>query len=173
MKLAETFRNLDIGGDAKIVVRYNHTYVQKDNFVWRGELRSLPVMLEQARKAIARLQIDGGYGRLTSLWLEKDGTCVWHGYEPGMRWGSIRRSKLPEQEIKAIWESADRLVATPVKDAYASKHADYTLILVLDDKTTREIRMKYDKTTEKDDRPQELKTLVDKLWATRSRKETK
>ena len=126
-----------------------------------------------ARKAIVRLQINGGYGRFNSLWLEKDGTCDWHGYEPGMRWASIRRSKLSEQEVKEIWESADRLVATPVKDAYAGKHAGCTLILVFDDKTTREIRMKYDKTTEKDDRPQELKTLSEKLWATRSQKEPK
>ena len=126
-----------------------------------------------ARKAIVRLQINGGYGRFTSLWLEKDGTCDWHGYEPGMRWASTRRSKLSEQEIKEIWEIADRLVATPVKDAYASKHADYTLRLVFDDKTAREIRIKHDKTTKNDDRPQELKSLLDKLWATRSQEEPK
>ena len=172
MKFAEAFPKLHLGGDAKIVVKYSHTYVvDKNDPVWRGELRSLPVMLEQTRKAIVRLEINGGHGRFTSLWLEKDGTCDWHGYEPGMRWASTRRSKLSEHEIEEIWEIVDRLVATPVKHAYASKHADYTLRLVFDDKTAREIRIKHDKTTKNDDRPQELKLLLDKLWATRSQEE--
>ena len=50
MKLAEAFPKLHLGGDVKIVVQYSHTYVvRKDDPVWRGELRSLPIALEQRK----------------------------------------------------------------------------------------------------------------------------
>jgi hypothetical protein len=46
MNLAEAFPKLPLGGDAKVVVKYCHTYViRKDDHVWRGELRSLPITL--------------------------------------------------------------------------------------------------------------------------------
>jgi hypothetical protein len=138
-------------------------------YVWADEAPA-----KAARKAIVQVRLDGGYGYLKNLWLDKNGTFHWLGYEPDRKLASERRGKLSEQEVKEIWESAERLLATPVKDAYAGKHAGCTLVLVFDDKTSREIRMKYDKTTENDDRPQELKTLLDKLWATRrSRTESK
>ena len=50
MRLAEAFPKLHIGKDAKIVVKYGHTYgARQDDSVWTGELRSLPIALEQGR----------------------------------------------------------------------------------------------------------------------------
>jgi hypothetical protein len=114
------------------------------------------------------IEIVGGFGHLTSLELKADGTFTWLGWEPGRRVASIRQGTLDASELKSIVGLADRVRRTASGNNVAGGDRSYTLVLRSRDGQRREFKIRCAKD---DQRPKELRELLNSLWATRSRQE--
>jgi hypothetical protein len=114
------------------------------------------------------IEIAGGFGHLTSLELKADGTFKWHGWEPGRRVVSIREGKLDAEELQAIVRLANRVSERISGHEFAGGENSYSLVLRASNGRKHEIKIRHAKD---DQRPAELKRLLDSLWATRVRQE--
>lgn len=114
------------------------------------------------------IEISGGFGHLTSMQLRADGTFTWHGWEPGRRIVSIRHGKLDADELRMIVGVAGRVRQTVTGSELAGGDRSYTLVLRGPDGRKQEIGIRHAK---QDQRPAEVRQLLNLLWATRNRPE--
>jgi hypothetical protein len=123
--------------------------------------------LENANISTAPVIIEmvGGFGHLTSMELKADGTFTWHGWEPGRKVVSLRKGKLDAEAFRATIEQANRVMQKIKGSEFSGGEDSYTLILRSSAGQKREIKIQQSKP---DQRPEELKRLLDSLWATRN-----
>jgi hypothetical protein len=114
------------------------------------------------------IDIVGGPGHLTSMELKADGAFTWHGWEPGRRVVSIREGKLDAEELQAIVRLASRIRETISAQEFVGGKHSCVLVLRASDGRKREIKIRHAKD---DQRPAELRRLLDALWATRVHQE--
>lgn len=114
------------------------------------------------------IEIVGGFGHLTSLELKGDGTFTWRGWEPGRRVASIRTGRMNAKDLGAIVGVANRVRERIPGHEFSGGEQSYVLVLRGSDGQDREIEIRH---AQEDQRPAELKRLLDSLWATRVRRE--
>jgi len=116
--------------------------------------------------ALLKIGIDGGYGHLTSLELNRDGSGLWHGWAPGRRVASQLELKLGKDDVERIWALAGRVDVMSLADEYRAgrQSRNCTLIFTFQD-GEKPIRIR---AGDEDARPQALKDLFDALWRTQN-----
>jgi hypothetical protein len=124
-----------------------------------------PSQIEATSGSLQRIEIEGGYGYLTSLRLNSDGTYTWMGSEPDRRSASMKTGTLADEDVKHIWSLADKLSLNDVRNEYNGGNHTYQLVLVYQN-TRRAITIKASKD---DTRPPVIKELADALWKTREK----
>ena len=121
-----------------------------------------------AGTAAVSVEIVGGFGHLTSMELRADGTFAWHGWEPGRKVAPIHEGRLGPEQMKTVSRLAARVRREVPAREYSGGDHSYTLVLHGERGPKVEIKIVQGKV---DARPTALKSMLDALWATRSRKQ--
>ena len=131
--------------------------------LWLGQSTFAAGQPAATGKRIVELQIDGGYGYLTSLSLKRDGALAWTGHEPPRKSASTLEGKLPEKEVEEIWTAAGTLREAAPEDSYDGGGRSYDLVLMFEDRSERRITIK---AGEPDSRPEQLRSLLERMALT-------
>ncbi len=114
---------------------------------------------------LCRIEIDGGYGYLTNLSLDVDGTGCWTGFEPARRTASEKKFKLSNEELKTFHRILSRLDIENLSEAYNLGNKYYVL-KITDNKNEKTIEFKKNGEI---NIPVELSDLVNFIWKTRKK----